>query len=103
MATGFEIPLTPNSQTFSISLSGVQYRITLKWNSFAQLWFLDFRDINNVDILLGVPVITGANLLEQYDYLQFGGEMYARTDDSPDTPPNFTNFGVTGHLYWVVP
>lgn len=103
MGIVYEIPTTPNPQTLSISLSGVQYRLTLKWNVTAQLWFVDIADINGALILGGVPVVTGADLLEQYEYLNLGGKLFAMTDNDPDLPPGFTNLGTTGHIYWVTP
>lgn len=101
MATVYEIPTSPNPQTFSITLNGILYRVTLRWNSIAQLWFIDFADAAGSAILAGVPVVTGADLLAQYAYLNFGGKLFALTDNAPDLPPTFTNLGRIGHLYWV--
>jgi hypothetical protein len=101
MADVFEIPTSPTPQSFAITLSGVQYRVTLRWNPIAQLWFIDFADVAGNALLLGVPVVTGADLLAQYAYLNFGGALFAMTDDAPDLPPGFTNLGKTGHLYWI--
>lgn len=101
MTTVFEIPTSPTPQTFSITLSGVQYRVTLKWNASAQLWVIDIADSNNVVIVAGVHVVTGADLLAQYEYLGFGGKLFAMTDSDPDLPPGFSDLGKNGHLYWV--
>lgn len=101
MSTAYEIPLAPGPQRLTISLGGVQYRLTVKWNVQAQIYILDIADLNGVPILSGVPIVTGADLLAQYEYLGFGGQLIAQTDFDVDLPPGFTNLGTTGHLYWV--
>jgi len=103
MANFFEIPTTPNPQTFSITLSGVQYRLTLKWNVTAQIWVLDIADIDNNLLVAGICVVTGTDLLEPFGYLNFNGQIFASTDTDPASPPNFENLGTTGHIYWVTP
>jgi hypothetical protein len=97
----FEIPTTPTPQEFAITLGGVQYRVTLKWNVASNAWVIDFADTNGVPILAGVPLVTGVDLLEPYAYLNFGGKLYALTDNDADAPPTFVNLGVAGRLYWV--
>jgi hypothetical protein len=101
MTQVYEIPTTATPQKMSITLSGVLYQLLLKWNGVSQCWILDISDDNGTPILCGIAVITGVDLLEPYSYLGFGGQLFALTDNNPDLPPNFTNLGTTGHLYWV--
>jgi predicted Zn-dependent protease with MMP-like domain len=97
----FEIPLTPNPQRFNITLSGVQYRLAVVWRNAEQGgWVLDIADVNGNPIIQGIPLVTGANLLEQYDYLGLGGVLWCQTTDNPDAVPTFDNLGVGSHLYW---
>lgn len=99
----FEIPLTPTPQRFSITLSGVQYRLSVVWrNADMGGWVLDIADANNNPIIHGIPLVTGTNLLEQYGYLGLGGVLWCQTTDSPDAVPTFDNLGVDSHLYWWV-
>jgi hypothetical protein len=100
--TAYEIPLTAQNQAFSISLSGVTYNLTVKWNNFSQCWVLDIADENDNDILTGVQMTTGEDLLAPYAYLQFGGQLYVQTDNSTLTAPTYTNLGSTSHLYFIV-
>lgn len=98
----FEIPLVPNqNQQFTVSLSGVQYSMTVRWNTPGQCWVLDIEDINANPVLEGLPLITGADLLEQYQYLGFGGQLIVQTDFDVNAVPTFENLGTTGHLYFV--
>lgn len=97
----FEIPLTPNSQTFTVSLSGTEYRFTVQWRNAEGLgWVVDISDISGNPIIQGIPLVTGVNLLEQYAYLGFNGVLWVQTTDDPDAVPTFDNLGVGSHLYW---
>ena len=102
MANIYEIPLISNAQSFSITLSNVDYNILIVWNDFAQAWVIDFNDANQVAILTGIPLVTGVDLLLPYTNLNFGGKLFAQTDHDLTTPPTFDNLGITGHLYWVI-
>jgi hypothetical protein len=101
MAT-FEVPLSPQAQTFDITLGGVAYKLTLMWREAdGGGWFLDFADTAGQPILSGVPLVTGADLLEQYAYLGFTGWLVVQTDHDTDALPTFENLGERSHLYFV--
>lgn len=98
-----EIPLSPASQILSTTLNGVTYNLSVIWNVQASCWVLNIADTNQVPILSGIPLVTGANLLEQYAYMNFGGALYAITDSDLASPPTYSNLGITGHLIFVTP
>lgn len=98
----FEIPLIPSPQKLSISLGGNIYLLSVAWNVAAQVWVVDFDDVDGNEVLSGVPLVVGADLLEQYEYLGFGGALYA-VSETNDDPPTYTSLGVTGHLLFVTP
>lgn len=97
----YEIPLVSMPQTFSISLGGVTYNLTLRWIDAGQFWVLDIDDQNNLPILNGVPLITGVDLLEPYEYLNFGGQLFVTSDFDTNAPPTSSNLGSQSHLYFV--
>lgn len=99
----FEIPLQPTPQRFAISLAGVTYEITVTWNAATACWIMDVADQNSVPIVGGIPLLTGSDLLEQFQYLGLGGAMYSQTDTDPWQVPTFDDLGSTGHLYFVTP
>ena len=103
MSTALEIPLSPNPQYFQISIGNTNYNYNLNlwWNNITGCWVLDIADEESNPILYGIPLVTGADLLEQYDYLGFGGQLIAQTDFDITAPPTFSNLGDTGHLYFV--
>lgn len=101
MTTPYEIPLSPDAQNFSITLNNVDYNFSLQWNEPSAAWKIDIADSNNVNILCGIPLITGVDLLEPYAYLNFGGQLIVQTDHDTDNVPTFDNLGINGHLYWI--
>jgi predicted Zn-dependent protease with MMP-like domain len=102
--TTYEIPLSPSPQTFSILLVGVLYQLTVRYADAPEGgWMLDIADQAGNDILNGAPLVTGHDLLEQYDYLGIGGSLAVSTDGDPDAIPTFENLGVQSHLYFTTP
>lgn len=99
--TKYEIPLTNTPQTFQVQIGQQTYRLTLNWNKFAPAWMLDIADKNGNLILGSVPLVTGVDLLAQYAYLGFGGELWVQTDGDANAIPTFDNLGSQSHLYFI--
>ena len=97
----YEIPLTADPQHFSIVLGGISYRITLLWRDPAPGWVIDIADSAGAPLVQGVPLVTGANLLEQYGHLGFKGGLHVQTDNDADAAPTLDNLGTTSHLYFA--
>lgn len=98
----FDIPLKVGMpQTFLVTLAGVDYRFTLQWRDTGPGWIIDILDINDNPLVCGMSLVTGANLLEQFDYLNFGGELWVMTDGSPAQNPTFSSLGATSHLRFI--
>lgn len=103
MSSKFEIPLTPQPQTFNVSIVNTQYQFTLQWRDATNSgWVLDIADASSNPIISGIPMVTGVDLLAQYKYLAFGFELWVQTD-AADAPPTYTNLGTSSHLYCVTP
>lgn len=102
MSVAFLVPNSPQNEKFQIILSGLQYVLNFRWNKFSAAWILDVDDANENPLVAGVPVITGADLLAQLEYLGIGGQLIAQSDGITDAVPSATSFGVTGHLYYRV-
>lgn len=100
--TPFELPLQPTAQALVVFLRSTQYRMVVKWNPFADCWVADFYDSDGVEVLTGIAFVTGADLLEQFGYLDIGlGALLAQSDNNADAVPTFTNLGVEGHVYYL--
>lgn len=103
MATVYEIPLSPSPQTFTVSLGGKSYQLTVQWRDAVEGgWALDIADSAGKPLVQGIPLVTGANLLDQFAYLGIAGQLRVQTDNDPDAVPAFDNLGNTSHLYFVV-
>ena len=96
-----EIPLIAAGQTFSVTLIGVSYNMAVRWSIPQNCWMLDIADTNDIPILSGIPMITGADLLEQYGHLGIGGQLIVASDNDPIEVPTYTSLGTLGHLFFV--
>jgi hypothetical protein len=116
VSTVYEIPLSPVQQTLSVSLAGVTFQFTFVWVATAPttmpvsatastdgFWAMNIADAQGNPLLNGAPLVTGANLLDQYRYLGIPGALVVQTDNDPAAIPTFTNLGNEAHLYWVSP
>lgn len=120
MANWFLIPINSPPQTFVIQLGSINYQMTIQYrNTLTGAaapggWILDLSNQAGNPIIQGVPLITGTNLLEQFDYLGIGGDidilgatidfdggLWVSTNGNPDAVPTYTNLGTQCNLYWV--
>lgn len=102
MAIFYEIPLTPDPQTFTVTLSGVIYRLTVQYRDAGGTgWILDVADASGNPLVNGIPLVTGVDLLGQYAYLGFGGRLWVQGAASPDDVPMFDDLGIGSHVFWV--
>jgi len=90
----YTIPLTAEDQACTVSLAGVEYQLTLRWNSADEGgWVLDIAwPDGGGDLVTGIPLVTGCDLLAPYDYLGIGGGLVVWADDN-DLPPRVDNLG----------
>lgn len=99
--TPYEIPLIAAGQTFAVTLAGTDYNMKVRWNAASSCWILDISDATENPLVSGIPMVTGADLLEQYAYLGIGGQLFVQTDNDTDAVPTYANLGTTGHLFFV--
>ena len=98
----YEIPLTPESQVFTITLAGINYQIKLQWNNINKTWVLDLINAATSEVILtGIPLVANTNLLRQYGYLNLGGSLVAQTDNNVNVAPTYENLGDTGKVYFI--
>lgn len=101
----FLIPLPGNPISFQISLAGIAYILTVKWNDSPDSgWIMDLADAaTNTPIVAGVPLITGANCTANLQYLGLGGLFIVNTTGDQTAVPTYTNLGTDCNLYFVTP
>lgn len=96
--SAFLIPIQSRPQSFGCRLAGVTYSFRLYWLTTAQCWMLDIADAAGAPLARGVALVTGADLIGQFAYLEFGGQLYAWCDHADAVVPGWDDFGVTGQL-----
>lgn len=95
-----EIPLTADNQTFSITLNGNALTMRIVWRD-SMGWVLDLRNSSDEDLIAGIPLVTGIDLLAQYSSLGLGFSLAVACDDPSVEYPTQTGLGTTSHLYAV--
>ncbi|CDK85353.1 probable bacteriophage protein STY1063 [Escherichia coli IS25] len=73
-----EIPLVADNQTFATTINGTVYQLSVIWRG--EYWVLDLADSNGSAIISGIPMITGADLLAQYRYMNLGFSLVVLCD-----------------------
>ena len=100
--TGYVLPLKPYPQRLTTLLNGVSYNMRTRWSNMSNCWMLDLADVDNNPMVGSIPLVTGANLLSQYDYLGIGGGLYVYdTSGPPDAVPGFSGLGVIGFVAFI--
>jgi hypothetical protein len=95
-----EIPLSPDNQQFTTDINGVSYQIRSLWRDSAG-WVVDLMDASGSPVVLDIPLVTGANLLSQYAYLNLGFGLVVVCDDPGQDYPSKTDLGIKSHLLVV--
>lgn len=99
--TTYRIPLINNQQSLTIALGAATYRMRVTWNAPGEAWLLDIADRDGVAIAQGIALTAGTDLLGQLEYLGIRGALVARVDSDVFTPPDRSNLGNGGSLYFI--
>ena len=99
-ATALLLPLKPYPQRLVVPLLSTTYNLRTRWSVSNNSWMLDISDANNNLLVGSVPLVTGADLLEQYGYLELGfGLLVEMTSGPPNTVPGYGDLGVNAQVY----
>lgn len=98
-----QFPIVPSqAQRFKLDLGATTYNFRLTYNDASDGgWILDIGDENGGALLAGIPLVSGVDLLAQYQYLGFGGSLVVTTDRGAGEVPTFDGLGVTSHLFFI--
>lgn len=102
------IPISSSiSQTFSINLNSTVYFLNIIWRDAPAFaldsagWFLDIVNTIGIPIIQGLALVPEQNLLEQYEYLQLGFDLYLQGDGTVQGNPTYSDLGQNYFLYAV--
>jgi hypothetical protein len=99
MTTFSKMPFAPMAQTMSVSMGGTTYTLRTYWNTQSSTWALDLQDASGNPLIMGLPFITGAGLLDQLGYLGFPFNLYVITDGNTLASPTYANLGTDGNMF----
>jgi hypothetical protein len=94
------------NQTYTLEVPGddqnITFIITQSWNAQAHYWVIGIYGNDGNPIVIGVPLLCGHDLLEQYQYLNIGSLYVVNTGDPTIEAPDDTNIGQNFKLLWVL-
>lgn len=96
----YAIPLTTGAQQFTIKLGENALQIRLVWRE-AQGggWFMDLSDTDGTQVLSGLALRCGHDLLEEHAYLGLG-KLTVFLDGKSDSDPIYDDMGWQIQLIW---
>ena len=97
----FEIPLSSGAQKFSIKLGDHALQIRLVWReAMGGGWFMDLFDNDDMELVSGIPLRCGQNVLEEHAHLGLGA-MTVSLDGENTSDPSYGDMGSKVQLYWM--
>jgi len=98
----FQIPFSNIPQRFSIELNGTLYHLVNRWNPMNEGgWFIDVYDADEQPLIMNLPLVTGADLFGQHEYLGMPGALIVYTDGEESAEPTLENLGTESNV-WLV-
>lgn len=104
MAAVQEFPLRPEAQRMTIALGEIEYQFRFGWaDSTEGGWFIDIADATGNALINGLPLTAGEDVLQQFAYLNIGGEIRIETDGNVLFEPTYDNLGSNGKVFFITP
>ncbi len=50
---------------------------------------------------MNIPLVTGTDLLGQYEYVGLNGQLFVYTDGNADNVPTLDNLGIESNLFYL--
>lgn len=94
----YEILLLDRNQKFFIKLNKVNYQLKLVYR---KRWYLDIFQTNSEPVALGIPLISGIDILSPFRHV-ITGSMYVQNLNE-DESQSFSDLGTNIKLFWQDP
>lgn len=102
MTTVYKIPLDSGNQKFSLTVGNTEYRVELIYRDIDEGgWDLTLKDSDGNDLIAGIPLVTGCNLLEQYQTV-IVGSLWVEVEGQDDAVPSYDDMGSSVLMYMEV-
>jgi hypothetical protein len=70
---------------------------------FGNYWNLDIADASDDQLVCGLPLLPGSDIMAQHPEIGFPGPLWMAVDGNQEIVPGFDDFGVRARLYFIVP
>lgn len=100
--TFFTVPVKNNLPwyKFKITLSGVIFTLSFRYNSRTTRWLMDILDSSENPVLMGLPLLINRNVTSQYPTFAIPEGVFFATDDTgKNQEAGLFSFG-TDHSLW---
>lgn len=104
--TLYAIPTSTSNvhYTQSVQLSGVIYQLEMRYNTRMQRWVLNVADVIGRNIICGIVMLTGRNLVGQYKTLSLPpGTLFCHRDGQTPLEPTLGSFLVDTRFLYADP
>lgn len=99
-----EIPLLPKygAYRFGLTIETRPYLFEMRWNSRANAWYMNVREIDLTPIVLGVKLVLGVYLGRRSNHRLFNRGVFVLVDtEQRGREATFDSFGTTVLLKWI--
>ena len=101
----YKIPVTSEpDQSFSCSIpiggKNTLLGFRIRYNDIARYWWMAISDSKGNMLLDSIPLLTGSNILGQYQYLSIGSAYIINNGNSLLSDPDESTLGTDFLLMW---
>jgi predicted Zn-dependent protease with MMP-like domain len=101
----YQIPVdsSPNQEfdiTVPVDGNNLQLHLSFTYNTIANYWVMSVADKNKNMLVMSIPLVTGTNLVGQYNHLALGSAFLVKTGDSALNYPDSDSLGNEFILLW---
>lgn len=93
MPLSLNVPSNPHT-TYNVSLEGVKYFFTYRWNVRQEIWYLDVFTSNRIPIVIGAALLEATDLLRRVTSYSPKGLLTIIKNSETTAKPNRFNIGV---------
>lgn len=102
MANDLFVPVNSDpSRSITVSLDGVPYILSTRWNFVDEAWYLDIESVQDGMLVRGIKLIVGIELLQPYALVQLG-ELFLVDTQEGDKDPTEESLGDRHQIIYVV-
>jgi len=101
-----QIPLTSDPDqnficTIPVDNKNITLKLRVRFNTAGNYWTLSIMDPKTGNSILdNIPLVTGTDILGQYEYLNLGSAAIINVGNSTMDSPDSTNLGTDFILIW---